>query len=355
MGSALGSVACRERAAASSGPKKPAPIAVETYTVEPAPLVRTVDAVGSLRSPESTQVAAEIGGKIVYLNIPEGERVQKGHVLARLDGTTTRAEMAVAKARLQGAQTTLGRTQALSREKLIAEQAVDQAESDEEVAASEVHRYAASLQKTVITAPFTGVVGLRRVSLGAYVSPGTPITTLTSVDDLELVFPVPERYVAAVAVGQRVRGVVGACTHRFRGEVSVMEPAVDPATRTLFVLARVEKQPELKPGMSAAVRVDVEQVEGALSIPQEALIRRGMKTFVYVVKNGEPKATDVQVGAFDPREVEILSGLQPGDVVVAAGHQRIRPGVTVRSKPWEPVDNPNLSLGARPGKVDCWF
>jgi membrane fusion protein (multidrug efflux system) len=353
-----GSLALGCESEASSAPVKkerPPPV-VQAYTVKPTTLARTVEAVGSLRSPESTRVTAEIGGKVALLDVPEGKRVEAGHMLARLDTSEASADLVVAQARLEGAQETLERRQELVREQLATDQALDEADADEKAARGELARRRATLGKMVIRAPFAGVVGLREVSLGAYISPGTAITTLTSIDTLELVFSVPERHVGKIESGQKVRGVVGDCTHRFTGEVVVLEPAVDPRTRSLRVLARVERSDVLVPGMSAQVKVEVGSVDKALQIPQEALIRQGTREYVLAVgKDQTVERVNVTTGQFDARFVEIRDGLSPGDRVVAAGHQKARPGDEVRAEPFEPVDNPNLELGLAGNGADCWF
>lgn len=353
---ACGVAACRSDVTDSVTAPDPPPVAVQVYEVRPERLVRTVDAVGTLRSPQSTQITAEVGGKVVYLDIPEGKRVDRGHVLAKLDTSQAAADLAVARARLQGAETTLGRKQKLIEADLVSAQALDEATAEAEAARGEMAKRRATLDKMVIRAPFEGVLGLRDVSLGAYVSPGTPVTRITGVDQLELVFSVPERQVPRIRVGQKVRGVVGGCTSRFSGEVAVLEPAVDPTTRALRVMARVDRSDALRPGMSARVLVEVGAVDGALRVPQEALIRQGTRQYVYVVtKDGRADTRNVRVGQLDPEEAEITKGLEPGDRVVVAGHQKVRPGRQVEIEPFEPVDNPNLKLGLPDEGADCWF
>jgi membrane fusion protein (multidrug efflux system) len=302
-------------------------------------------------------VTAEVGGKVTSIDVPEGRRVKKGHVLARLDASGSAADLAVAKAELGGARDTLSRTEALFKEKLVAAQQVDQAKAAEDVAASEVRRRATSLQKTVVVAPFDGVVGIRRVSVGAYVSPGAPITQLTSMDALELVFTVPERFVPDLRVGQRVRGVVGNCTNRFDAKMVVLEPAVDPQTRTLRALALVDAPPaSLRPGMSASVRIEIEEAKNVLAVPQEAVIRSGSQQYLFVItEDGQAKRKNVELGQIDATRVEVTDGLAAGERVITSGHQKLKSGAAVDPKPYEAVENPNLVLGLPREQADCWF
>jgi membrane fusion protein, multidrug efflux system len=342
--------------AAPPGAVAPPPVPVEAYPVEPRPLVRTIDAVGTFRSPRSTEIAAEVAGRLTFLDVPEGRRVKKGHVLARLDARVSTAELAVARARLESARDTLDRTRTLEQEQLVPRHSVDDAQNAASVARSEVARQHAGVQQTVIVAPFDGLVGIREVSPGAYVMPGTPITRLTSIDELELVFSVPERHVPSLAVGQSVRGMVGACTHRFTGQIVVLEPAVDPATRTLRALARIDPSGALRPGMSASLKVEVEKVEQAVAVPLEAIVRRGTQQLIYALT---PEQTVerrlVRTGDIDVRFIEIVDGVRPGDRVITSGQQKVGPGTRVEPSAWQPIENPNLALGTVGEEADCWF
>jgi membrane fusion protein (multidrug efflux system) len=346
--------ACKRKATA---PPAPPPVTVETVTLESQPFARTIEAVGTLRSPANTEITSEIGGKVVALDVPEGKPVQKGHVLARLEGSQVQAELAIARARQQGARETLERNRALAAEQLVSKQMLDEAHVARQMAGGEVARSSAMLDKTVIRAPFSGIVGIREVSLGAFIAPGTPITRITNVSSLEIVFSVPERYVSRVEAGKRVHGVIGACEHRFDGEVAVVDPYVDPVTRSIRVQARIENgESTLRPGMSARVRVEVERLPQALVIPLEALVRRGTAQQVWVVARGDvAEPRDVTVGEIRSGQVEILSGLGSRETIVVAGHQRLRAGAKLKAKPYTAVQNPNLALGRPDGSPDCWF
>jgi membrane fusion protein (multidrug efflux system) len=346
--------ACKKAAPA---PGAPPPVVVETVKVEPKPFTRTVEAMGTLRSAANTEVTSDIGGKVVHLDVPEGKSVKKGHVLARLEASQVQAELSIARARQRGAQETLERSKALAAERLVSKQMLDDAHVARQMARGEVSRSAAILDKTVIRAPFSGIVGIREVSLGAFIAPGTPITRITNLTALELVFSVPERYVSRVEPGKHVSGVVGACEHRFEGELAVVDPFVDPVTRSIRAQARIENgEARLRPGMSARVRLEIESVPQAIVIPLEALVRRGTAQQVYVVAKGDVvDARDVTVGEIRAGNAEILSGLAPHETIVAAGHQRLRSGAKVKPRPHTAVENPNLALGRPDGGADCWF
>ena len=325
----------------------PPPIAVQTITLQPQHMPRSISAVGGLESPHTTQVTADRGGKIVFLDIPEGQEVQKGHVLARIDPDEARAAVDVAEARHQNAQATLERLKKLPV-KARSQQALDDAQATVRTSKGELDEAKTILRKMTIRAPFTGRLGLRQVSLGAYVEPGDAVVRITQIRPLHLVFSLPQHYVSDLENGQTIRGVAGNCESRFNATVSVIDPFLNPETRSVTIQAIVPNEDgTLLPGMAAALRLEVADVPDALSVPLEAIIRQGTKRLVYTVQdNNVVSSQQVRLGQFALKQVEILSGLKAGDTVVVAGHQKLRQGTTVQPAPYEPVENENLELGA---------
>jgi len=313
---------------------------------------RTISAVGGLESPHTTQVTADRGGKIVFLDIPEGQGVQKGHVLARIDPDEAQAAVDVAHARYQNAQVTLERLKKLPL-KARSQQALDDAQAAVRAIKGELDQVQTILSKTTISAPFTGRLGLRQVSLGAYLEPGDAVVRITQMRPLHLIFSLPQHHVSKLENGQTIQGVAGNCASRFTATVSVIDPFLNPETRSVTVQAIVPNEDgSLLPGMATALRLEVADIPDSLSVPLEAIIRQGTRRLVYTVQNreneqaGDIVATrQVILGQFALQHVEILSGLKPGDTVVVAGHQKLRPGAVVQPAPYEPVANPNLELG----------
>jgi membrane fusion protein (multidrug efflux system) len=294
-----------------------------------------------------TTVASEIAGTVVSIAIPEGQRVEARHVLARLDDAEARAARAVAAARLRNARDRLARLESLRAESVSSEQAFDDARSEFDAAEGEFERAETRLQKTTIRAPFTGVLGLRQVNVGQYVEPGDPLVEITQVHPLELVFSLPQRHVSEIAVGQSVLGMVGLCEARFEGRVDAVDPRVDPATRSVRVHALVPNpEGSLYAGMSVRVRLLVATISGALVVPQEAIVRQGTKHIVYSVDDeGLAQQHEITLGEFFVDGVHIREGIEPGARVVAAGQQKLGPGSPTQAQPYQPTDNPNLELG----------
>jgi membrane fusion protein (multidrug efflux system) len=318
-------------------------------------LPRTLAAVGSLQSPETTTVASEISGKAVAIDIPEGRYVKEGHLLTHLDDAEARATLSIARARLRNAEARLSRLRSLRESKVSSEQALDDAVAEFDAAQGAVDEAETRLLKTEIRAPFDGILGLRQVNQGQYLEGGTPVVEITQVDPLELEFGVPQRYAADLEVGQAVLGTVDQCGQRFEARVDAIDPRVDPGTRAVRLQALVpNEEGRLLPGMAVRVRLVVGAIPNAVVIPQEAIIRQGTKHLVYVL-DGEDLAhqREVALGTFFVDGVHVPAGVDSGDRVVVAGYQKLSPGAPTRPQPYEPTENPNLELGWFGPDADC--
>ncbi len=336
-----------QKSAEPAASQTPPPIPVQTLTLKAQHLPRTISAVGGLESPQTTQVTADRSGKIVFLDIPEGQEVQQGHVLARIDAAEAQAALDVARAQHQNARATRERLTTLPP-RARSQQALDNAQAAVRTTRGALDEAQTILRKMTIRAPFTGRLGLRQVSLGTYLEPGDAVVRITQVHPLHLVFSLPQHYVPDLKTGQLIRGVAGQCTSRFTATVSVIDPFLNPATRSVTVQAVVPNEERaLLPGMAAALRLEVATVSDALSIPLEAIIRQGTKRLVYTLQDDKRVTSQhVRLGQFALQQVEILSGLKSGDTIIVAGHQKLRPGDRVQPTPYEPVENTNLALGA---------
>jgi membrane fusion protein (multidrug efflux system) len=331
------------------------PVVVQVVTAIPAPLPRTLTAVGSLRSPQQATLATEIAGRVVEIDIPEGRQVAQGHVLARLDDQGYRAALRVAEARYRNADERLVRLRSLHRSNVSSEQALQDAIATFDAARGALDEAQSHLEDAVIRTPFRGVLGLRRINAGDYVPQGAPIVEITQIDPLELVFAVPQRHASLVAPDQVVRGMADLCGARFAGRVTAVDPQIDAATRTLQVLAVVgNEEGKLLPGMAVRLRLQVGEIPDALLLPQEAVVRQGTKHLVFALDAANRALThEVQLGEFFPDGVHVQAGLAPGERVVVGAQQKLRPGVLAQPQPYTPAHNPNLELGRFGPPADC--
>lgn len=329
-------------------------VVVETVTVEPSSIPLLLSAVGALESPQSTMLAAEVSGIVTLLDIPEGSEVDKGRVLARIDSRQADAQLTSALARYKNAKDTYDRLQSLHGDGLISRQELDDAQSAAEQAAGALEQSRTSVEQTEVRAPFAGQLGLREISLGAFVDAGAPLVQLTQTDPLRLTFTLPERDAASVRPGQVIRGVAGDCTARFETKVQIIDPSVDAATRAIRAQATVANPDrQLRAGMSARLSLEIGSRDAALVVPHEAVVRRGTVKLLYVVgAGGEIEEREVELGQNLLDSVEVRQGLRPGESVVVAGQQKIRPDSLADARPYKPVTNPKLALGA-PASLQC--
>ena len=310
---------------------KPA-VAVESAIIAPTRLVESISAVGSLLSNESVVVSPEIDGRLTEIGFDEGRPVATGQMLIRLDSSIFRAELAQAEARQELSRHTYDRAQALFEKGHGSGQTLDEslAQMRADEAAAALAR--ARLEKSTITAPFAGLVGLRGVSVGDYVRAGQAIVNLESVDPLKLDFALPERYLRVIRVGQAVEVDLDAFPDEsYVGTVYALDPLIEPGGRSVSVRATLPNpQGHLRPGLFARVRLIVDERELALVIPEEALIPRGDRRYVYRIIDGVAVLTEVRLGLRQTGRVEVVDGLEAGDEIVVAGHAKIRDGAKVR-------------------------
>lgn len=328
-------------------------IAVEAVRVQAASVQEDAIAVGTLRSNESVMVRPELSGRITELNFSEGRRVAKGQLLVQLDPSIAAAELQQARANLKLAQANYERTVELRKNNFVSEAAQDQALNNLRVVEATVALAEARLAKMGIRAPFAGVIGIRQVSVGDYVKEGQDLVTLEDTSAFKVDFRLPEMLMGALERGQRVEVRSDALPGKhFTAILDAIDPLVDQNGRALVLRARLENiGGELRPGMFVQTRVILAQRDNALLIPEEAIVAVGGEQRVYLI-GGDNKVAQrtVATGLRRDGKVEITDGLQEGDLIVTAGHLKLRPGalVQVDEKP-STVAGPGKSSAAPAG------
>ena len=314
-----------------AAPAKPQGLPVMASPVLVGVVVDDISAVGTVVANESVRIRTEISGRLTKLNFDEGQIVELDQLLVSLDDREHRAQLAAVNAELRTEKQRFLRLKELYQQKFISKEALDiQAGAVTRLAAM-VQGADARLQKTIITAPFSGVIGLRKVSPGAYLEAGADIAKLEDLSSVKVDFRVPEVYLAKVRSGQVVNIVVDAFPDSvFKGNVYAIETGIDRETRTALVRARVSNEAgKLHSGMFARVSLVMSKKQNALSVPEQELWPQGTENFVYRVIDGKVSLTKVELGRRMPGYVEIVNGLSPGDVVVSEGQMKIRDGAPV--------------------------
>lgn len=342
-----------EDAGAAGGPPAGFAMPVEAAPVRVGPSQRQIQAVGSLRSNEAVILRPELAGRIAEINFTEGEKVRKGQVLIQLDASVPRAELAQAQASLALARSNYERAQELFKRNAGTERALDEARWKLRNDEAAVRLFEARLEKYTLNAPFDGVIGLRRVSVGDFVNAGTEIVNLEQIDPLKVDFRVPEVFLASLRVGQRIAVTVDALPGReFSGEVYAIDPLVDAGGRAIVIRARIANPDDtLRPGLFARVALVVDEKPTAIFVAEQSLVPINDQHFVFKVVDGPQGGkvvafTRVKLGDRRKGEVEVLEGLSAGDVVVTAGLLKVRDGMPVQVMPPQPDANaPSVADG----------
>jgi len=335
FGPSLMASEAEEKTAAPAMP----PMPVETAEVKVANSEQTLSAIGSLRSEESVVIAAEIAGRITRIGFDEGIKVKTGKLLVQLDDSVLQSELDRAMASRNLSESNYKRAEALLQDRAVSERERDEAYAQWQLDEANVRLMQAQLDKTRILAPFNGNLGLRQVSVGDYVQPGQPLVNLEAIQNLKAEFDIPERSISEVKVGQTINLTSDAYPGRdFNGTVYAIDPQIDEASRSLKVRALLDNSDRsLLPGQFVKVALSVATTENALFIPEQALIPQPKVKLVFKVVDGTAQMVPVQTGSRVKGWVEITSGLEPGDIVVTGGHQKIGPGSPVHAIPADPA------------------
>lgn len=305
---------------------------VEAAAVETGAVSRDVSAVGTLRANESVMIRSEIAGRIAAIHFKEGDAVAENAPLISLDDAELRAQLAESAATVKLSELNFARAQEIFAKKLLSRQNYDETLARLSEARARHNLQQARLAKTRIHAPFSGVLGLRRVSAGDYLKEGDDIVNLEDIRSMKLDFRVPETFLAGIKQEQQVNIQVDAYPGEpFSGQVYAVDPRLDEQTRSVLLRARIPNSDlRLRPGMFARVVLVLESRAEALLIPEQALWPIGDEQFVFRVVDGKALQTRVQTGQREGGKVEISAGLSAGDTVVAAGQTRLRDGTAVR-------------------------
>lgn len=305
-------------------------LSVYTYAATPRLLKEKVTATGVVLADEAVELTAEISGRIIALNIAEGTRVKAGDLLVKINDAELQAELARARN-----QADLARVQAARQKQLLSshgssQESYDVALNEQRVREAEVDVIKARIQNTEIRAPFDGIIGLRQVSPGGYLTPNTRIATLQSTETLKIDFSVPERYMDRLQIGGDVSVQVAGLPDAFTGSIYAIEPRIDESTRTIRLRARATNPGDrVIPGAFATVEIILREIPDAILIPAGAIIPGLNEKIVFVLEDGKAQRRTVETGRRLDREILVLSGINAGDTVITSGQLQLRPGMPV--------------------------
>lgn len=328
-----GLFACAEKKERAATPPKERSrtVIADAFVVRTVPLSENIEVAGSLLPAEGTDIRPEITGRLVSINFKEGSFVKKGTLLAKLFDDDLQAQLKKLEVQLEINQKTVERYKELLKIQGISQQDVDLSELQVSNNKADIELVKVSIAKTEIRAPFDGRIGLRNISLGAYVSPADVIATIRQVDQLKLDFTVPEKYSTNFVPGKKIRFSIDGVARKFDATVMATEYFIDANTRSLNIKALVNgKHPSLLPGAFAKVALDLAKDNNAVIIPTQAVIPLSHGKQVILYKNGVPEFLPVVTGIRDSVYVQVTSGLNIGDTVLMSGLMAIQPNSQIQ-------------------------
>ncbi len=295
-------------------------IPVDAFIAQPSLLVNSIMVTGSLVAYDEVELKSETSGRIVYLNLDEGKHVKEGTLLVELFNEDLHAQMKKLHAQHQMQQQIVNRQGELLKVNGISQDAYDQSVFQLNALTAEIEVQKSSIRKTQVLAPFSGVIGLRQVSLGAIVNSSTVFATIRSEDNLKLDFQVPEKYGSLIKPNMNVQFTMYNRGIEYHALVIATEREIDANNRNLKVRAQVtSKAEELIPGAFANVTLTLYTDPKALLIPTQAIIPKEKSKNVIVAKNGKAHFVTIETGVRKESFIEVIEGIQPGDTVIRTG------------------------------------
>jgi len=310
-------------------------VKVETKTWTP-----SIGAIGTAKAANGVELAVQVGGVVKEINFKSNERVPEGKVLVQLDDAVDRADLANVQAQVKLAEANFTRSRALAARGITAEATFEQNEASLATSRAQEAKVRAVIEQKALKAPFGGVAGIPRIDVGQYLQPGTVVASFQDLSSMKVDFTVPEQRAGEIRLGQEVRVGVTEADLPFKGRVIGKDPRVDPATRLVSVQALIEdnKDGTILPGQFLHVEVILPEQPNVMTVPQTAVIASLYGDYVYTVEQEERAGQQVQVvkqvfvksGRRRGGAIEILSGIQSGQQVVASGQNKLQAGATVK-------------------------
>jgi membrane fusion protein (multidrug efflux system) len=307
------------------------PVQAEAFIVKTKTLSENLEIPGTLLPFEVTEIRSETSGRVVWLNIPEGSFVQKGTLLVKLFDSDLQAQLKKLQVQLEIAQKTAERQEALLKIEGISKQEVDLSQLQVSNLKADIDLVKVDISKTEIRAPYTGRIGLKNISGGAYITPTTLLTTISQVNQLKLEFSVPEKYSEAMRKGRPVNFTIGGSDNKFTASILATESNIEANTRTLKVRAVVQgKSSLLVSGAFAKVNLQLGKNDHSLIVPSQAVIPQARNKRVIVYRGGKADFAVVTTGIRDSSYVQVLDGVKEGDTILTTALLAIRPDSKIK-------------------------
>lgn len=309
------------------------PMNVNGVVVQPTSFANKLTVTGSIDPNEEVRIISEVSGIVKGIFFQEGSTVKKGQILVKIDDSELKAQLAQALTRQNLASENERRAGLLLQKEAISQEEYDIASADFRSAKSQTQLIRAQIAKTVVTAPFSGKIGLRNVSAGEYLTPTIVVSNLVNINPLKITFSIPEKYSSQVKVNTVITFTVAGSSQLYTAKVYAIEPRIESTTRTLQLRARADNASgALVPGSFASISLPLATIPDAILVPTEAIVpvQEGKK--VFVTDSGKVKEIMVETGTRTENEILITSGLKVGDTVLTTGIMAVKDGAKVNVK-----------------------
>lgn len=317
--------------------KAPDKAVVDGFVVKTSELANSLSIPGTLEPAEIVELRPETQGKVTAINFKEGSLVRQGQLLVKLYDADLQAEIKGLKIQRELAVKNEARLKKLLEISGVSQQEYDVVQNNIASIDASIELVQAKISRTEIRAPFNGKIGLRKISVGAMIGPTDIVATLVQTNPLKLDFTLQEKYVYALNGKEKVVFKVQGVDGEFPGKISAMESSIDPTTRSLSVRALCNNDKgKLLPGAFASVQISFDQIPNAILVPNQSIIPEAKGKKIIVSRNGKAEFVTVTTGVRDAENIQVESGLKPGDTIAVTGLLRIKPNTQLIFKNFNP-------------------
>ncbi|MER2996365.1 efflux RND transporter periplasmic adaptor subunit [Pontibacter populi] len=308
-------------------------VSVDVFVVSPTAFQNTIVSTGTVIPNEDVELRSEISGRVTNINFQEGSRVKKGQLLLTVNDAEMRAQLQKLQSNQALYRDMEQRNRTLLEKEYISKQEYDQVSNQLATATADIRALRATMDKAYVRAPFDGVIGLRQISEGSYVTAATPIARIVDISPVKIDFAIPGRYSQMIKEGNPITFTAEGSPKTYEAKIYAIQPNIDPATRTLQVRALFDnKNEEVKPGAFVRINLGLKEVEQAILVPTESIIPEAEGHKLFLVKGGKAVPQMVKIGQRSESLIQILEGVEPGDTIIQSGVLQARPGsdLTIR-------------------------
>jgi membrane fusion protein (multidrug efflux system) len=317
---------------ATKGGKKPnKPVSVNVLLVKDTAFSNAIDITGTIDANEQVELRSETAGNITGIYFKEGTHVNKGQLLVRVYNQDQVASLKSVQVQIKLAEQTEYRNRILLQKEAVSKEEYETSLSSLNVFRSQADLIRAQIAKTEVRAPFSGIIGLRNISPGGYLSPSSSIATLVNMDPAKITFAVPEKYLSLIKTGSKIHFNIESSKENFIGTVYAIEPNLDITSRSITIRARsANPKGLLRAGSFAKINLTLEQVPKTIMVPTECVIPDIKTSKVFVVENGVATSRDVKTDVRTETKIQIINGLKAGDSLIVSGIIQLRPGIPLK-------------------------